>query len=298
MPAFFSCDAYRSILSLPCSVDCSALPSHCSRSCLYHAMHCVLQCLMHYPSHCPALSFLSCPAPALPCHCHCPCPALPCAESVPAPATAVPCVVLLYVALPCPLACPPPYCTPSSCSPSCSALTLPITMSCTISFTVRCCSSRRTNRFALANPLSPVRPALRSPLSLLRIHLDFYLNFMPFCTQPCPCPVLILTPDLCPDPVYAALPSTIPYSAIFALFFLPSPAIHLALPLPSTMACPVLPSPSPSYPLASPIFCPPPCPSPCFDPRPFLSPPLLSHPPCTDFLFALPTLYLVLHPVL
>ena len=74
---------------------------------------------------------------------------------------------------------------------------------------------------------------------------------MPPCTKPCPCTVLILTPDLCPDPVYAALPSNIPYSTIFALFFLPSPAIHLALPLPSTMACPALPSPCPSYPLAS-----------------------------------------------
>ena len=91
--------------------------------------------------------------------------------------------------------------------------------------------------------------------------LDIYLPFVPPCTQLCPSSALILTPDLCLDPSVQPFPLTSPFSAICALFFfLPSSAIHLALPCPplwalryaqgkpSAMACP-------GAPFAMPFIC-------------------------------------------
>ena len=111
-----------------------------------------------------------------------------------------------------------------------------------LSFTLRYCSSHCTYHFAFTNPLSPVLPVLCSTLPLLRMHLDFCMPFFPPCTQLCPCPVLILTPDLYPAPVCAALASNISLLCHPCPTLLPSlsqypPYPALAPVLPSTMAC-------------------------------------------------------------
>ena len=125
-----------------------------------------------------------------------------------------------------------------------------------MSSTLCCCSSHCTNRFAFTDPLSPARPALRSTLPLLCIHLDFYLPFVSACTQLYPCAVLILTPDLYPAPICAILPPNISLLGHLHPILLSSPFRYPSRPaLPSTMACLVLPSPCSSYPLTCPIHC-------------------------------------------
>ena len=140
----------------------------------------------------------------------------------------------------CPLACPPPCRAPSSCSPPWSALALPTTLSYAMSFTLCCRSSRLTNRFALNSSLSSGCPALHSTLPLLCIHLNFFLSFVPPCTQLCTCPVFILTPDIRSTPVCAPLPFNISLLCHLCAILLsslsrcpphPALALHYELPL-------------------------------------------------------------------
>ena len=171
---------------------------------------------------CPMLSCSALPGPALARHFHSVFALLPCPPHCSAPWPVLhPVVPLRHVIRPAlPLPCPPPY---------------PV-----LSFTLRCRSSRHSNRFAFANPLSPARPVSRSTQPLLCIHLDC-LRFVPPCTQLCLCAVIILTPDLCPAPVCVVLPARSPYSAIYSLLLSlpPLSACHALAPVwPSTMTCP------------------------------------------------------------
>ena len=161
-----------------------------------------------------------------------------------------PCLPLCFALL-CLLACSPPCCASPSCPPPCSAHVLPTAMSCAMSFTLRCSSSHRTNRFALTNTLPPVLPVLC--FIMLCIHLDFYLSFFPPCTQLCPCPVLILTSHLYLALACATLPSNSsllchsrPTLLPFLSHYPPHPA--LAPSLLSAMACPYLLSAMPLLP--------------------------------------------------
>ena len=96
-----------------------------------------------------------------------------------------------------------------------------------MSFTLLCCFSRRISYFALTNPLSPDRHSLRSTLPLLRI-------FRATLHSTLPCPVLTLTPDLCPAPVCAALPSKISLLYHLHTIILPSLSLYPARPAPAT----------------------------------------------------------------
>ena len=136
-------------------------------------------------------------------------------------------------------------------------------------------------------------------MPLLYIHLDFYLPFVPQCTQLCPYSALILTPDLCLAPICAALPSNISKLCHLRPILLSSLFRYPPLPaLQSTIA-------SSCAPFAMPFL-----PSDLTYLLPYLrlarrhvlipvlpfAQPLLTHPPCADFLPALVTFYLVLHP--
>ena len=135
----------------------------------------------------------------------------------------------------CSLACPPPRYAPSSCPALCSAHhpILPV------SFGLHYCPSRRANRLAFTDVLSPAHPALRSTLSLLCIDIDFHLPFVPPCSQLCPCPHFDSRPMFRPD--WAALSSSISLPChLRPSFSLPlstslcpcsCPALHYGLPL-------------------------------------------------------------------
>ena len=175
------------------------------------------------------------PYPVLPCP---PCPDMKC-HSMPWPEH---CTLVCPLAIPstllCPLACSPPYRAPRRVLRPGLPLCCPPPMGCAMSFTMRCCSSRLTNRFAFTPSLYSACPALRSTLPLLCIHLDFYLCFLPPCTQLCTCPVFILTPDLRSAPVCATLPYSISLLCHLCAIILsslsrcpPALALHYELPL-------------------------------------------------------------------